>query len=157
VPAVEPDIRGATTIRAPLAKHRQQVARAPCHAKIDPPGFALESFESIGCASIPQPAAKRQARSRGWRRCTILGAEVDPAEKFPAARRFRDIDEFRKLLLEDKRTDRPAPSRAAGDLLPPGRAAAGDQRRRGVVRTVRARDLRSADARSRGRFRARVP
>ena len=48
VPAVEPDIRGATTIREQLAKHRQVASCASCHAKIDPPGFALESFDVIG-------------------------------------------------------------------------------------------------------------
>ena len=48
VAAVEPDIRGATTIREQLAKHRQRAACASCHAKIDPPGFALESFDVIG-------------------------------------------------------------------------------------------------------------
>src|SRR5262249_5407504 len=40
VEAVEPDIRGATTIREQLAKHRQRAECASCHAKIDPPGFA---------------------------------------------------------------------------------------------------------------------
>src|SRR4029077_13129544 len=48
VPAIEPDIRGATTIREQLAKHRQIATCANCHAKIDPPGFALESFDVIG-------------------------------------------------------------------------------------------------------------
>src|SRR5262249_4870051 len=48
VPAIEPDIRGATTIRQQLAKHRQIDTCAACHAKIDPPGFALESFDPIG-------------------------------------------------------------------------------------------------------------
>jgi hypothetical protein len=48
VPAVEPDIRGATTIREQLAKHRQVASCASCHARIDPPGFALESFDVIG-------------------------------------------------------------------------------------------------------------
>src|SRR5947207_6146432 len=48
VPAVEPDIRGATTIREQLAKHRTQPACASCHARIDPPGFALESFDVFG-------------------------------------------------------------------------------------------------------------
>src|SRR5262249_19272972 len=38
VEAVEPDIRGATTIREQLAKHRQRTECASCHAKIDPPG-----------------------------------------------------------------------------------------------------------------------
>ena len=43
-----PDIRGATTIRQQLAKHRNVPACASCHAKIDPAGFALESFDVIG-------------------------------------------------------------------------------------------------------------
>ena len=45
VPAVEPDVRGATTIREQLDKHRNNAACASCHAKIDPPGFALEEFD----------------------------------------------------------------------------------------------------------------
>ena len=48
VPSIEPDIRGATTIREQLAKHRQIASCANCHNKIDPPGFALESFDVIG-------------------------------------------------------------------------------------------------------------
>src|SRR5204862_3254102 len=47
VEAVEPDIRGAVTIRDQLAKHRQRPECASCHVKIDPPGFALESFDVI--------------------------------------------------------------------------------------------------------------
>src|SRR4029077_16319408 len=48
VPAVEPDVQGATTIREQLEKHRANATCAACHAKIDPPGFALESFDVIG-------------------------------------------------------------------------------------------------------------
>src|SRR5204863_8318872 len=48
VPAVEPDVRGATTIREQLEKHRSIPACASCHSKIDPPGFALEVFDVIG-------------------------------------------------------------------------------------------------------------
>ena len=48
VPAVEPDVRGTTTIREQLAQHRNNATCASCHAKIDPPGFALESFDVIG-------------------------------------------------------------------------------------------------------------
>jgi hypothetical protein len=48
VPAIEPDIRGATTIREQLTKHRESPACAGCHARIDPPGFALESYDAIG-------------------------------------------------------------------------------------------------------------
>src|SRR6185436_11198630 len=41
VAAVEPDIRGAVTIRQQLAKHRADASCATCHSKMDPPGFAL--------------------------------------------------------------------------------------------------------------------
>src|SRR5213075_2203806 len=47
-PAVEPDVRGATTIREQLEKHRSDKTCASCHAKFDPPGFALEAFDVIG-------------------------------------------------------------------------------------------------------------
>ena len=48
MPAVEPDIRGAVTIRQQLEKHRADKSCAVCHSKMDPPGFALESFDVMG-------------------------------------------------------------------------------------------------------------
>ena len=48
VEAVEPDIRGAVTIRQQLDKHRANASCASCHSKMDPPGFALESFDVMG-------------------------------------------------------------------------------------------------------------
>ena len=48
VEPLEPDTRGASTIREQLNKHRNVAACADCHAKIDPAGFALEFFDPIG-------------------------------------------------------------------------------------------------------------
>jgi len=48
VSPIEPDIRGATTIRQQLEKHRSVQACADCHAKIDPLGYALEAYDPIG-------------------------------------------------------------------------------------------------------------
>ncbi|MEO6750739.1 MAG: DUF1588 domain-containing protein, partial [Chthoniobacteraceae bacterium] len=48
VKPLEPDVRGATTIREMLAKHRENESCATCHARIDPWGFALEHFDAIG-------------------------------------------------------------------------------------------------------------
>lgn len=45
VPEIEPDIRGALTVREELAKHRSIATCAECHRKIDPLGFALENFD----------------------------------------------------------------------------------------------------------------
>ncbi|MCO8124177.1 DUF1592 domain-containing protein [Stieleria sp. TO1_6] len=46
--SIEPDTRGATTVREQLAKHSQSESCAGCHASIDPPGFALECFDVMG-------------------------------------------------------------------------------------------------------------
>lgn len=48
VPAVEPDIRGATSVREVFSKHTANESCARCHDRIDPPGFALEHFDPIG-------------------------------------------------------------------------------------------------------------
>jgi hypothetical protein len=48
VEPIEPDTRGATTIREQLQKHRKVATCAECHAKIDPLGFALEGFDAVG-------------------------------------------------------------------------------------------------------------
>jgi hypothetical protein len=48
VGSIEPDTRGATTIRETLEKHQQVEACAVCHRKIDPPGFAMECFDPVG-------------------------------------------------------------------------------------------------------------
>ncbi|MBI3861568.1 MAG: DUF1592 domain-containing protein [Planctomycetia bacterium] len=104
VEAVDPDIRGATTIRNQLAKHRQVESCAACHATIDPPGFALENFDVIGgwrdnYRSIgngePVTVAGRTMRYKH-------GPAVDAGDVLPDGRRFRNIDEFRQLLLSDK-------------------------------------------------------
>jgi mono/diheme cytochrome c family protein len=55
VPPIEPDIRGATTIRQQLEKHRSVQVCADCHAKIDPLGFALEGYDPIGRARSTYP------------------------------------------------------------------------------------------------------
>jgi hypothetical protein len=104
VEAVEPDIRGATTIREQLAKHRQRAECAGCHAKIDPPGFALESFDVIGgwrdyyrSVGKGEPAVVN-GRTMRYKK----GPDVDPADVMPGGAKFKNIDEFKQLLLKDK-------------------------------------------------------
>ncbi len=48
VEAIEPDVRGAKTIREMLAKHRDVTACKECHRRIDPWGFGLENFDAVG-------------------------------------------------------------------------------------------------------------
>ncbi len=107
VPAVEPDIRGATNIREQLAKHRALGACASCHIKMDPPGFALENYDVIGGwrdhyrilppeESNPDAAAAKKGKPE--KRFT-QGARVDPADILPTGEAFRDIDEFKRHIL----------------------------------------------------------
>jgi hypothetical protein len=104
VEAVEPDIRGATTIRDQLAKHRQRAECASCHAKIDPPGFALESYDVIGgWRDFYRSVGKGEPAVVNGRTMRYLkGPLVDPAGVLPDGRRFRNIDEYKQLLLQDK-------------------------------------------------------
>lgn len=104
VEAVEPDIRGATTIREQLAKHRQRSECASCHALIDPPGFALENYDVIG-------GWRERYRSIGQgdpvvvdgrKRRYLNGPPVDSSDVLLDGRKFRDIGEFKQLLLADK-------------------------------------------------------
>jgi hypothetical protein len=104
VEAVEPDIRGATTIRAQLAKHRERAECAGCHARIDPPGFALENYDVIGgWRDYYRSVGKGEKVVLNGRTMRYLqGPPVDAADALPDGRKFRDIDEYKQLLLEDK-------------------------------------------------------
>lgn len=104
IEAVEPDIRGATTIREQLAKHREKMECASCHAQIDPPGFALESYDVIGGwrdryrsvgAGDPAVVDGRRMRYRN-------GLPVSPGDVLPDGRPFRDIGEYKQLLMANK-------------------------------------------------------
>jgi hypothetical protein len=143
VEAVEPDIRGATTIREQLAKHRERPECASCHAKIDPPGFALESFDVIGgwrdyYRSVGKGGpAVVNGRTMRYKK----GPDVDAADVLPDGRRFQDIDAFKRLLLTDK--DQLARA-LAEKLLTYATGAAPTKADRpeidGIVARIRARD-----------------
>lgn len=104
VPAIDPDIRGATTIREQLAKHRSVEACAACHSKIDPPGFALESFDCIGAwrEEYRVTGAGRSVTINGRHMSYHIGKRVDPSYEMPDGQKFANIDEFKQLLLRDK-------------------------------------------------------
>lgn len=105
VPAVEPDVRGAVSIRDQLDKHRNNAACASCHAKIDPPGFALESFDVIGgFRARYRSIGAGDAAPRGSIDPFIgisfkLGPAVDASGQLEDGRKFNDIAEFQSLLV----------------------------------------------------------
>jgi hypothetical protein len=108
VPAVEPDIRGAVTIRQQLEKHRADPSCATCHAIMDPPGFALESFDVMGGFRDRYRAVKEDIAPvsgvglNGQRFAFHHALPVDAAGELPDGRRFRDVREFKRLLLIDE-------------------------------------------------------
>lgn len=87
---VDPDTRGATTLREQLAKHSAGGSCTACHAKFDPYGFALESFDVTG----RYRTAYRVAKGKSW----ADGLPVDCSGKTPEGTTFSDITELRKLL-----------------------------------------------------------
>ena len=101
--AVEPDVRGATTIRELLDKHRDNASCAACHAKMDPPGFALESFDVIGgYRTRYRSMGEGEPAPRGGIDPFIgikftLGPNVDASGVLPDERKFADIREFQTL------------------------------------------------------------
>ncbi len=104
VPPIEPDTRGSTTIRQQLAKHRKAAACAACHAKIDPPGFALENFDVIGGwrDHYRSTGNGQDVIIDGRRMPYLKGKKVDAGDVLPDGHRFRDVDEFKQLLLGEK-------------------------------------------------------
>jgi hypothetical protein len=104
VASLDPDTRGTTTIRQQLAKHRQIESCAACHAKIDPPGFALESFDVIGGwrEFYRSTSNGKPVIVDGRKMHYLQGPQVDPGDVLPDGRPFRNIDEFKQLLLADK-------------------------------------------------------
>ncbi len=88
VPAIEPDVRGATTLREQLIKHRADATCAQCHNKIDPAGFALENYDAIGA----------------WRDQYERKLKVDSSGKLPNGQTFASNAEFRKLVVAQNET-----------------------------------------------------
>ena len=100
----DPDTRGAATIREILARHREVKSCANCHQHIDPPGFALESFNPIG-------GYRTRYRTTGkgdWPRRRLhgrrireyrLGLPVDASGETSDGQEFAGIRHFRDLLL----------------------------------------------------------
>ena len=101
--SIDPDTRGATTVREQLEAHRRLESCAGCHAKIDPPGFALENFDVMGAwrdryrsfdlgDPVPFKVANREVRYK-------LGRPVDASSVTEGGEAFDGIRDFRRILL----------------------------------------------------------
>ncbi len=109
VPAVEPDIRGAVTIRQQLEKHRADASCAACHAKIDPPGFALEAFDVMGGfrdryrAVSEQVPPTKGVGMNGQAFAFHFALPVDCEASLIDGTRVQDVRELKQILLRDER------------------------------------------------------
>jgi len=111
IPAIEPDIRGAVTVREQLEKHRSSTSCNSCHAKIDPPGVALESFDVIGgwrdtYRALNEDLADLKPRYSPFNSVPIQyvdGLPVDASYVMADGTSFTDIEEFKQVLLENPR------------------------------------------------------
>jgi mono/diheme cytochrome c family protein len=108
VPALDPDIRGAVTIRQQLDKHRSLESCNACHSKIDPAGFALENFDVMGGwreryrSELEGELAQGIAKS-GQKFAFHYALPVDASGVLPDGRAFHDVRESKELLLADEK------------------------------------------------------
>ena len=95
VPAIEPDVSGATTIRERLARHRADKACGECHRKIDPLGFSLEVFDPVGRWRTSYPR-------KGKDKEKDPAPKVDPSGEFSSGEEYRDFAGFKRVLVETR-------------------------------------------------------
>ena len=93
VPAIEPDVTGTTTIRERLAKHSTDRACAECHRKIDPLGFSLEAFDTVGRWRVTYAKPKKGDAPK-----------IDTTGAFNSGETYQDFAGFRDIL-HDKREE----------------------------------------------------
>ncbi len=86
VEPLDPDIRGATTIREQLEKHRSNASCLDCHRKMDPLGFALENFDPIG----------------RWRESYGKNKKVDASGELPGGKKFQNVVGLKKILVQQQ-------------------------------------------------------
>ncbi|MDD7984766.1 DUF1592 domain-containing protein [Lentisphaera marina] len=100
VEPLEPDVRGAKTLKERLAKHRDVEACADCHSKIDPYGFPLELYDPIGEF---RPRYNRNVwdtrKNKKWIR---NGHKVDGSSELPGGEQLSDLASLKKVLMSRK-------------------------------------------------------
>ena len=108
IPAVEPDIRGATTIRELIAQHTKSITCSTCHAKFDPVGLALENFDIHGAWRTRYRGTSEGERITGIDRAGhdfafTLAANVDASGQLADGRKFENIHDIKAVLSANSR------------------------------------------------------
>lgn len=102
--AIEPDVRGATTVRQQLEQHRRNATCASCHQKMDGYGFALESFDVAGewrdkYRTIGGVGSDKDRKRVNGRLIEYhFGLPVDCSGTMPDGKPFKDVRELSEVL-----------------------------------------------------------
>ncbi|MEM1069788.1 MAG: DUF1588 domain-containing protein, partial [Planctomycetota bacterium] len=96
VPALTPDIGGATTPKARLAAHMMEQSCAACHREIDPLGFVLENYDPIGRWRDAYPIYSDEGGSSK----TKDGLPVDATGTLPTGEQLTDVTDLKQYLSE---------------------------------------------------------
>jgi hypothetical protein len=99
VPPIDPDVRGAKTMREILTKHRENPSCYECHRKIDPLGFALENFDPVGAWRSNYEKIEPINNRRVNR---IPGPAIDSSGELPGGQSFKDVAGLKRILVERK-------------------------------------------------------
>lgn len=106
ISGVEPDIRGASTLRELLDKHRNVDSCRRCHEMIDPPGFALECFDPVGSYRDrfrSLETGDRVVREVNGNKVRYkLGLPVDASGQLKEGLTFDGYRQFRDMLASDE-------------------------------------------------------
>ena len=83
VSGLEPDTRGAKTLKEMVRKHTENESCATCHKSLDPIGFGLENYDAVG----------------QWRDTYKGQRKIDSTEEYKGAS-FKNAAELRKSSLK---------------------------------------------------------
>jgi mono/diheme cytochrome c family protein len=90
IPQLEPTSRHGDqrSLREQMERHREDPACSSCHALMDPIGFGLENFDATGA----------------WRD-QDNGKPIDPSGQLIDGHKFQGVEELRKVLVTDHRSE----------------------------------------------------
>jgi hypothetical protein len=108
VPAVEPDIRSAKTIRELLKLHTESASCAACHARFDPIGLALENFDVMGAWRDRYRALELGEAITGIDRAGhdfsySLASTVDASGQLLDGKNFHNVRDLKQIFAANPR------------------------------------------------------
>lgn len=98
----EPDIRGATTVKEMIEKHKNSVTCNRCHARIDPLGLALEHYDEMGLWRDEYRHVEMMSLENKNTTVEHRAAPIDSHATLPDGRSVGSLSELKAVLMEDR-------------------------------------------------------